>query len=173
MRFGSPFARPSFARPLFGCGLLGGAARCDTEFFSVDMRERPSAETLLAELGIAPRLTVYLASAPGAGKTRRIVEEALALASAGKRVAVGILETKGRPDLDALAAPLRRIPPRTIEIGTATFADFDLEAALADDAEVIVLDELAHTNLAGAVNAKRWQDALALRAAGRSSRFRF
>ena len=132
------------------------------------MRERPSAETLLAELGIAPRLTVYLASAPGAGKTRRIVEEALALAAAGKRVAIGVVETKGRPDLDVLAAPLRRIPPRMVEIGGATFTDFDLEAALADDAEVIVLDELAHGNLAGAANAKRWQDALALRNAGRS-----
>ena len=132
------------------------------------MRERPSAEALLAELGIAPRLTVYLASAPGAGKTRRIVEEALALAAAGKRVAIGIVETKGRPDLDALVAPLRRIPPRKIETATATFTDFDLEAALADDAEVIVLDELAHGNLPGATNAKRWQDALALRRAGRS-----
>ncbi|MBV9103018.1 MAG: hypothetical protein JO060_05460 [Candidatus Eremiobacteraeota bacterium] len=130
--------------------------------------ERPAAQALLAELGLAPRLTVYLASAPGAGKTRRLLTDAALEAAAGRRVAIGWIETKGRPDLDALAAAMPRIPPRRFVTEHGTREDFDLEAALAGDAEMIVLDELAHSNPPGAANAKRWQDALALRHAGRS-----
>ena len=127
---------------------------------------RPRAEALLRELGLQARLTVYLASAPGAGKTRRLVEEARALHQGGIAVAIGWIDTKGRPDLDNLLEGLPRIPPRRADAGGTSFEDFDLEAALAEHPSMIVLDELAHTNLAGAKNAKRWQDALALRDAG-------
>jgi two-component system sensor histidine kinase KdpD len=109
---------------------------------------------------------VYLASAPGAGKTRRLLDDANRLHESGVDVAIGWIETKGRPDLDRLAARLPRIPPRTVTIGTSTFEDFDLDAALARKPQHIVLDELAHANLEGAANPKRWQDALALREAG-------
>ena len=127
---------------------------------------RPRAEELLRELGLGARLTVYLASAPGAGKTRRLLEEAQALQRAGIDVAIGWIDTKGRADLEPLLEGLRKVSPRTVTAGAATFADFDLEAALAAHPSTIVLDELAHANLAGARNAKRWQDALALRDAG-------
>ncbi len=131
-----------------------------------DSPPRPSAEALLRELGDAPRLTVYLASAPGAGKTRRLIEDALRAKAAGQRVVIGWLEAKGRPDLEALAAPLERLAPRTVRIGAAEFADFDFAAAIALRPQLIVLDELAHANLEGGAHAKRWQDALALRDAG-------
>ncbi len=127
---------------------------------------RPRAEELLRELGLRARLTVYLASAPGAGKTRRLLEEAQALRHTGIDVAIGWVETKGRSDLEPLLEGLRRISPRSVAAGGTTFADFDLEAALAARPSTIVLDELAHANLAGARNPKRWQDALALRNAG-------
>jgi len=127
---------------------------------------RPSAEALLKELGSAPKLTVYLASAPGAGKTRRLLDDAIRLHESGVRVAIGWVETKGRPDLDRLVAKLPRIPPRSGRIGKATFEDFDYEAAIAERPQLLVLDELAHTNLEGGAHAKRWQDALALRDAG-------
>ena len=130
--------------------------------------ERPSAQALLAELGFEPRLTVYLASAPGAGKTYRILSDVRFQRKAGRRVAIGWIETKDRPDLADLARDLPRIPPRAFDIGGNVFLDFDLEAAIASDYETIVLDELAHANPDGATNAKRWQDALALRAAGKS-----
>lgn len=126
--------------------------------------ERPSAQSLLTELGLGPRLTIYLASTPGAGKTHRLLTDAIGQMRAGRRVAIGWVETKGRPDLDELASRLPRIPPRTY----GSFQDFDLEAALASDAETIVLDELAHGNPPEAPHAKRWQDALALRDAGKS-----
>lgn len=131
-----------------------------------DRSSRPSAEALLKELGTSPRLTVYLASAPGAGKTRRLLDDALRLSENGVRVVLGWIETKGRPDLDVLADLLPRVPPRTVSIGTSTFADFDFDAALAMRPQVVVLDELAHANLEGGAHLKRWQDALALRAAG-------
>ncbi len=131
-----------------------------------DRAGRPTAEALLKELGTAPRLTVYLASAPGAGKTRRLLDDALRLQQSGIRVAIGWVETKGRPDLDRLAAQLPRIPVRTVAIGNATFEDFDFEATVREHPAHVVLDELAHTNLDGGTHAKRWQDALALREAG-------
>lgn len=129
---------------------------------------RPTAEALLAELGFQPRLTIYLASAPGAGKTYRLLSDAVFQRRAGRRVAIGWVELKDRPDLDVLARDLPRIPARRFAAGGAAFEDFDLEAALASDYETIVLDELAHANPDGAAHAKRWQDALALRAAGKS-----
>ena len=127
---------------------------------------RPSAEALLKELGTAPRLTVYLASAPGAGKTRRLLDDAVRAQESGRRVAIGWIETKGRPDLDKLAARFARIPPRTVRVGDSTFEEFDFDAAIAARPQLLLLDELAHANLEGGAHAKRWQDALALRDAG-------
>jgi two-component system sensor histidine kinase KdpD len=133
----------------------------------VNVRDgRPSAEALLKELGTAPRLTVYLASAPGAGKTRRLLDDAIRAQESGLRVAIGWIETKGRPDLDKLAARIVRIPPRVVHIGDSAFEDFDFEAALVHKPQLLLLDELAHANLDGGAHAKRWQDALALREAG-------
>lgn len=134
----------------------------------MDRNDRPSAQALLAELGFEPRLTIYLASAPGAGKTYRLLSDARFQMQAGRRVAIGWIETKDRPDLDELARGLPRIPPRVDRGGPAAFEDFDLAAAIASDYETIVLDELAHSNPEGATHPKRWQDALALRAAGKS-----
>jgi two-component system sensor histidine kinase KdpD len=125
---------------------------------------RSSAAALLVELGLTPKLTIYLGGAPGAGKTHRLIADALGEAKAGRRVAIGWVETKQRPQLETLAATLPRIPPRRF----AAVEDFDLEAALASDYETIVLDELAHANPSGAMHAKRWQDALALRDAGKT-----
>ena len=129
---------------------------------------RVDAAALLAELGLTPKLTIYLAGAPGAGKTHRLLTDALGEAKAGRRVAIGWIETKSRPQLERLAASLPRIPPRAFPLATTVVEDFDLEAALASDYETILLDELAHSNPAGAPHAKRWQDALALREAGKS-----
>jgi two-component system sensor histidine kinase KdpD len=126
----------------------------------MDRTVRPNAQALLAELGFRPRLTIYLAGAPGAGKTYRLLSDANFQRLAGRRVAIGYIETKGRPGLDELTRDLPRIPLKN--------GDFDVDAAIASDYETIVLDELAHTNPPGSTHAKRWQDALALRAAGKS-----
>ncbi len=124
------------------------------------------AEELLREIGGRARLVVYVASAPGSGKTRRLLEDARHLAADGKRVAIGWIETKGRPELERIAAGLPRIPPRRVTLGDRVFEDFDYEAALREKPDVVVLDELAHDNLGDSTNAKRWQDALALKKHG-------
>jgi len=129
---------------------------------------RMGGAALLAELGLSPKLTIYLGGAPGAGKTHRLLTDALGEMQAGRRVAVGWVEAKNRPHLEALAARLPRIAARRYDAVGSTIEDFDLDAALASDYEMIVLDELAHSNPAGAAHAKRWQDALALRDAGKS-----
>lgn len=133
----------------------------------MDAREqRPTPAALLKELGAQARLTVFISFAPGAGKTHRLIGEARQLQQSGTNVVLGWIETKGRVDIERLCEGLPRIPPRMVEVGTATFPEFDFEAALAARPQAIVLDELAHTNLPGSVHAKRWQDALALREAG-------
>ncbi len=128
--------------------------------------ERSTPEQLLREYGDHARLVVYVAAAPGAGKTRRLLTDARRFQSAGKRVALGWIETKGRPDLERLAEELPTIPTRRVTIASQEYTEFDLEAAIAAKPDVIVLDELAHDNLGDSRNGKRWQDALALRAAG-------
>jgi len=127
---------------------------------------RRSAAQVLREFGNTARLVVYIAAAPGAGKTRRLLEDARRLRDAGKNVVLGWIETKGRPDLERLAQGLERIPPRNVTIADRTFSEFDFEAALAAKPDVLVLDELAHENLPGSSHEKRWQDAQALRDAG-------
>ncbi|MGC1380299.1 MAG: hypothetical protein WA814_04665 [Candidatus Baltobacteraceae bacterium] len=130
------------------------------------MDRTAKAEELLRELGGRARLVVYVASAPGSGKTRRLLNDARRLQEDGKRIAIGWIETKGRPDLERALIGLPRIPPRQVKIGDRNFEDFDLEAALREKPDLVVLDELAHDNLGGAPNAKRWQDALSLKQAG-------
>jgi len=145
------------------CELLGVRERRD------EIAERQAkGAALLAEVGGGPKLTIYLAGAPGAGKTHRLLMDALNEAKNGRRVAIGWIETKNRPQLDRLAAELPRIAPRRYAAGDRPIDDFDVEAALASEFDTIVLDELAHANPSGAEHAKRWQDALALRDAGRS-----
>lgn len=132
----------------------------------LDEARRRKAEELAAELGSRARLLVYIASAPGAGKTRRLLDDARRLRAAGKRVAIGWLDAKGRPDLEQLAQGIERLAPRYAKIEGDLFPDFDFEAAVALHPDAIVLDELAHDNLPGGAHAKRWQDALALRDRG-------
>lgn len=82
---------------------------------------------------------------------------------AGRNVKVGWIETKGRADLEQLASGIPRVPPRRVQLGDEAFEEFDYEATLREHPDVVILDELAHDNLPGSTNAKRWQDALALR----------
>lgn len=127
---------------------------------------RATPEELLRDLGLRQKLTVFLAAAPGAGKTRRLLTDARSMLAAGTRAMIGWIETKGRLDLERLAAGIPRIPPRAIAIQGAWFEDFDFEAALAARPQVVILDELPHANLPGGAHAKRWEDALALRERG-------
>src|SRR5665213_2247263 len=100
------------------------------------MERTAKAEELLRELGGRARLVIYVAGAPGAGKTRRLLEDARRLAADGKHIVIGWIETKGRPDLERIAAGLKRIPPRTVTIGDRAFEDFDYEATVREAPDI-------------------------------------
>jgi two-component system sensor histidine kinase KdpD len=111
-------------------------------------------------------LRLYVGSFAGVGKTYRMLQEAHDLRRRGVDVAVGFVETHGRADTEALIPGLEVIPRRRIEYRGVVLEEMDLAAVLARHPAVALVDELAHTNVPGAGNPKRWQDVVALLDAG-------
>ncbi len=112
------------------------------------------------------RLRIYLGAAPGVGKTVAMLAEGRRRAERGTDVVVGLCETHGRNfTADALAG-LEVMPRRKVEYRGTSFEEFDLDAVLARKPQVALVDELAHSNVPGTRNEKRWQDIDELRAAG-------
>jgi len=112
------------------------------------------------------QLRVYLGAAPGVGKTYKMLEEGHRRAERGTDVAVGYVETHRRPHTDALVEGLEVLPRKELSYRGASFTEMDVDAVLARRPEVVLVDELAHTNVPGSRNAKRWQDVEELLAAG-------
>jgi two-component system sensor histidine kinase KdpD len=112
------------------------------------------------------QLRVYLGAAPGVGKTYKMLEEGQQRHDRGTDVVVGFVETHGRQHTAAMIGSLECVPRRQISYRGATFEEMDVDAVLARGADVVLVDELAHTNIPGSRNAKRWQDVQALLAAG-------
>ncbi|MFL6110800.1 MAG: ATP-binding protein [Catenulispora sp.] len=104
------------------------------------------------------RLRVYLGAAPGVGKTYHMLDEAQRRAARAGDVVIGFVETHDRPHTQAMVEGLEIVPRRRMEYRGARFEEMDLEAVLDRQPAVAVVDELAHTNVPGARNAKRWQD---------------
>ncbi|SDQ60082.1 DUF4118 domain-containing protein [Microbacterium sp. cf332] len=112
------------------------------------------------------RLRVLLGAAPGVGKTYEMLEEGRRLLEAGVDVVVAIVETHGRAATAAMTTGLPLVPRRRLEHRGVTLDEMDLEAVLARAPRVALVDELAHTNVGGSRNEKRWQDVESLRDAG-------
>ncbi len=112
------------------------------------------------------QLRVYLGSAPGVGKTYRMLDEGWRRRERGTDVVIGYVETHDRPKTDALVRDLEIVPRATHEYRGGTFKEMDVEAVLARKPEVALVDELAHTNAPGAIHEKRWQDVEELLEAG-------
>ena len=104
------------------------------------------------------RLRVYLGAAPGVGKTYAMLDEGWRRRSRGTDVVVGYVETHGRAGTARQLRDLPVVPRRTVEYRGATLEEMDLDAVLARQPAVALVDELAHTNVPGSRNAKRWQD---------------
>ncbi|WP_433434091.1 DUF4118 domain-containing protein [Nonomuraea sp. CA-141351] len=103
-------------------------------------------------------LRVYLGAAPGVGKTYAMLSEAHRARERGKDVVVGFVETHGRAKTARLLEGLEILPRRTMSYRGATFTELDVDAVIARAPTVALIDELAHTNVPGSRNAKRWQD---------------
>ena len=121
---------------------------------------RPDPDALLARSRREGRgrLKVFLGAAPGVGKTFAMLSAAARLARAQVDVLVGVVETHGRKETEALLAGLDILPRRAVAHGTAVLTEFDLDAALSRHPALLVVDELAHTNAPGSRHPKRYQD---------------
>ena len=129
---------------------------------------RPSPEALLkaARAEARGKLKILLGAAPGVGKTFEMLREGADLLRGGADVVVGVVETHGRADTQALVAPFALLPRRVIRHGAHTLEEFDLDAMLTRRPQVALIDEFAHSNAPGCRHAKRWQDVEELRDAG-------
>ena len=112
------------------------------------------------------QLRVYLGAAPGVGKTYKMLEEGHRRVVRGTDVVIGYVECHGRKHTEALLGDLEVVSRRSINYRGTTFTEMDLDAILARAPEVVLVDELAHTNVPGSANAKRWQDIQQLLDAG-------
>ncbi|MEU5628047.1 sensor histidine kinase KdpD [Streptomyces tendae] len=112
------------------------------------------------------KLRIYLGAAPGVGKTYAMLSEAHRRVERGTDCVVAFVEHHGRARTEVMLRGLEQVPRREIEYRGAAFTELDLDAVLARRPRVALVDELAHTNVPGVRNAKRWQDVEELLAAG-------
>jgi two-component system sensor histidine kinase KdpD len=112
------------------------------------------------------KLRIYLGAAPGVGKTYAMLSEAHRRLARGTDVVVGYAEHYGRPRTEELMRGLERIPAREIGYRGTVFTEMDVDAVRARAPQVALVDELAHSNVPGSRNTKRWQDVDELLAAG-------
>ncbi|MFI9417038.1 sensor histidine kinase [Streptomyces werraensis] len=112
------------------------------------------------------KLRIYLGAAPGVGKTYAMLSEAHRRIERGTDCVVAFVEHHGRPRTEVMLHGLEQVPRRELEYRGATFTEMDVDAVLRRAPKVALVDELAHTNVPGSRNAKRWQDVEELLAAG-------
>ena len=135
----------------------------DTEITEMPNRDagvRPSPESLLRKLHDNERakLRVYIGAAAGVGKTYKMLEDAHQLKEQGIDVVIAVVETHGRAETEEQIKDLEVIPAKQIEYRGNTFEEMDLAAVIARHPAVAIVDELAHSNIEGAKNEKRYQD---------------
>ncbi len=135
---------------------------------TVEEPRRPDPEALLQEVDRANRgqLKVFLGMAPGVGKTYEMLRAARSRKAGGGEVLVGVVETHGRKETEALLRGLEVMPRKPLEYRGRTFLEFDLDEALRRKPALLLIDEYAHSNVPGARHPKRWQDVEELLAAG-------
>ncbi len=112
------------------------------------------------------KLKIFFGACAGVGKTYTMLEEAQRRAIDGVNVLVGYAEPHIRPETESLLLGLDILPYKMVEYRGATLKEFDLDAALEKKPQLILVDELAHTNAPGMRHVKRWQDVAELLAAG-------
>src|ERR1700691_5626987 len=107
-------------------------------------------------------LKLFLGYAPGVGKTFSMLSEAIRRRSRGEDVVIGVVETHGRKGISDLAAQLEQVPRKKIEYKGTVFEEMDPDAIKVRNPQVILVDELAHTNIPGSKHRKRYEDVLDL-----------
>ncbi|MFZ0770634.1 MAG: histidine kinase [Candidatus Sulfotelmatobacter sp.] len=128
-----------------------------------------SPEEWLKEVDTEQRPAVFklfLGYAPGVGKTYAMLSEGVRRASRGEEVVIGVVETHGRKPIGELSSRLETVPRKKLEYKSTIFEEMDVEAILARKPHVVLVDELAHTNIEGSKHAKRYEDVFELLDAG-------
>ncbi|MBI5262226.1 MAG: sensor histidine kinase KdpD [Bradyrhizobium sp.] len=127
-----------------------------------DLEKRPSPEALLEaarrEEGHKGRLKIFVGAAPGVGKTYEMLQSAHAKKKTGVDVVVGVVETHGRAETEALLRGLEVVPRKKLEYRDQTIEEMDLDALIARRPQLALVDELAHTNAPGSRHPKRYLD---------------
>jgi len=135
---------------------------------TTDEPRRPDPEALLAAANKARRgrLKVFLGMAPGVGKTYEMLRTARRRKAEGDDVVIGVVESHGRRETEALLRGLEVLPRKPIEYKARTLMEFDIDGALARRPKLLIVDEYAHSNAPGSRHPKRWQDVEELLGAG-------
>ena len=107
-------------------------------------------------------LKLFLGYAPGVGKTYSMLSEAIRRHNRGEDVVIGVVETHGRKGIAELVPQLECVPRRKIDYKGTIFEEMDVDAVIARNPHVVLVDELAHTNIPGSRNRKRYEDVLAI-----------
>ena len=134
--------------------------------------ERPDPDALLAKVqqleaaSHRGKLRIYFGSSAGVGKTYAMLVAARKIKAEGRDVVIGVAETHGREETAALLSDMEVLPRKLIAYRGKQLSEFDLDAALKRHPELMLVDELAHSNLQGQRHPKRWQDVEELLAAG-------
>ena len=127
-----------------------------------DLHQRPSPDALLEQArredSPTGKLKIFIGAAPGVGKTYEMLEEARAMLRDGVDVVVGAVETHGRAETEALLAGLEIVPRRRVEYRGRVLEEMDIDAVLARRPQLVLVDELAHTNMPGSRHPKRYLD---------------
>ena len=122
---------------------------------------------IVLERTIEPaRLRIYIGAAPGVGKTFHMLNDAHLMREQGVDVVIGLVETHGRKETEAQIRNLEIVPQRIIPYRSVELKEMDVEAILARHPHTVIVDELAHTNVPGSKNRKRYEDVLELLEAG-------
>jgi two-component system, OmpR family, sensor histidine kinase KdpD len=103
---------------------------------------------------------LFLGYAPGVGKTYSMLSEAIRRRERGEDIVIGVVESHGRPPTAELASQLEQVPRRKIEYKGVVFEEMDLDGILARRPQIVLIDELAHTNIEGSRHRKRYEDVL-------------
>ena len=133
---------------------------------------RPDPDQLLARLkqedaqARRGKLKIFFGASAGVGKTYAMLSAARNLQQHGVDVVIGVIETHGRAETEALVGGLERLPAAQVDYRDRTLKEFDLDGALARKPQLILVDELAHSNVPGSRHPKRWQDVEELLDAG-------
>ena len=127
-----------------------------------DLEKRPSPEALLEaarrEEGRVGKLRIFVGAAPGVGKTYEMLQQARARKKDGYDIVIGVVETHGRKETEALLEGLEVVPRRRIEYKGQWLDEMDLDGIIARRPQIVLVDELAHTNASGSRHPKRYLD---------------